>query len=89
MLNIVKNITITKNKSFEFQLTKWENWTNYFNFCLTFNRRQDHAGLRFDIEILGLNLRTQIYDHRHWDYSELPRPKGRGITVQRSGSYLG
>ena len=57
------------NKAWEVQLCQWEDWTNYFNFSLSFTRKTDHAGFRFNAEILGLFLEAQIYDTRHWDYS--------------------
>ena len=58
---------ISKNKSFElgvffythdlFELDISTDWRGY-----------DHAGPRFSITILGLEISLSIHDHRHWDY---------------------
>ena len=58
------------NKFWELQLEKWENWTNYFEFYLKFDRHCDHAGFRFYIEISGYSINFRIYDSRHWDYEK-------------------
>lgn len=39
-----------------------------FNFALTF--RQDHAGIRLELGLLGRNICAQIYDARHWNRNE-------------------
>ncbi len=37
-------------------------------FTFNFTIRGDHAGLKFDFGILGLDINFMIYDNRHWDY---------------------
>lgn len=41
---------------------------NIINFQCRWNRKVDHAGFLFELEILGLSTHFEIYDHRHWDY---------------------
>jgi hypothetical protein len=58
---------LSKNKSLELQSGTWSHWS-YFHFQLRLNRKTDHAGFYFYIEILGLYFIFQIFDHRHWDW---------------------
>ena len=62
------NYTLTTNKSLEFQFSKWPVY-HIFNIRLDTNWiGSDHAGISFEIEILGVMLHINLYDHRHWDY---------------------
>ncbi len=56
------------HKFWEIQLASFDDFTNYFNFSLRWNRKCDHAGVNLTIEILSLYFCFQIYDSRHWDY---------------------
>ena len=38
------------------------------NFEFHWNRNADHAGIGFELGLLGYGLEFQIYDTRHWDY---------------------
>jgi len=57
---------LTKNKSLEIQFGKWKHWS-WFHFGVELTRKQDHAGFRLNIEIVGFDLNIIVYDHRHWD----------------------
>lgn len=59
---------ITKNKCLELQL--WNdsgNITNIINVNFTWSIRTDHAGFRFNFELLSFMFEFNIYDTRHWD----------------------
>jgi hypothetical protein len=59
---------LTKNKSFSIQLTKWKAH-KILDFSLdTHLTGQHHAGIEFQIELIGLFLDIKFYDNRHWDY---------------------
>lgn len=60
-------INLSKNKTLELQSGTWQEWS-YFDFRMKWNRRTDHAGFDFNIEILGLYFILTVYDNRHWDY---------------------
>lgn len=64
---IAKSFSVTKNKSLEIQLTLF---SNIFQFGVNFDwrRKCDHAGIYFDIQVLGLFLGISISDNRHWNY---------------------
>jgi hypothetical protein len=58
-----------------FQIFGSDNWFHIglnlfqlFNIKLAWSRKCDHAGIIFDIEILGLDFEIYLYDTRHWDY---------------------
>lgn len=57
---------ITKNKSISIQGSHF-NWANLIGitFDLSFNGC-DHAGLFFDLTLLGYDLIINIYDNRRW-----------------------
>jgi len=68
-MHIVKSNKITKNKAYELEIIYKEfEWTNFFKFNLMFNRKTDHAGLHFELEIMDFQFYFRIYDIRHWDY---------------------
>ena len=59
--------SLSKNKAWEIQLMK----TSDIVFGqLEFSTRKDHAGLHIELGVLGFNLAGQIYDTRHWDYTQ-------------------
>jgi hypothetical protein len=39
------------------------------NLSLEFTTRRDHAGLRFELGLLGYELGFVFFDIRHWDYN--------------------
>jgi hypothetical protein len=59
-----RDFPISHNKSLELGLYKG-NAIVGFSFSWTF--RQSHAGLSFDLELLGWQFTFNQYDHRHWD----------------------
>ena len=60
--------SLTKNKAFSIQITKWAP-TNLFSIGLdTCWFGQDHGGIGFDIELFGYFLNVNLYDKRHWDW---------------------
>lgn len=60
-------INLSKNKTLELQSGTWLEWS-YFDSRMKWNRRTDHAGFDFNIEILGLYFILTVYDNRHFDY---------------------
>lgn len=57
-----------KNKFWEIQAYREEHWTEYFNLHFSLTRKCDHAGLRFELNILSFGFEFMVYDKRHWDY---------------------
>ena len=48
-------------------------YINIFNLLelnINKNKKSDHAGFRFNMNILGLNFDYTYYDIRHWNYDE-------------------
>ena len=43
-------------------------YCSYFSFMIDLDTKTDHAGLHFSLSLLGLSLKFDIYDNRHWDY---------------------
>ena len=58
---------LTKNKGLEVQLSNFGKSGNLFSFVIDWTRRQDHAGLMFKIEVVGLFFSFVLHDYRHWD----------------------
>ena len=58
----------TQHKAFSFQITKFPAYQLLDISLNTEWRGSDHAGPRFEIDILGLFFGIGIYDTRHWDY---------------------
>ena len=59
---------LTKNKSWEFEVSKHSYVIFNISFRLTF--RQHHAGLKLELGLLGYETTLQLYDVRHWNYKE-------------------
>ena len=57
---------LVKNTIFEIQFSKWKCW-EYFYICFKWTRKQDHAGLGLDIQIMGFEISLSVVDRRHWD----------------------
>lgn len=60
--------SLTTNKAFEIQFTKWRPTTLFSIGLDTRWRGCDHGGIRFDIEVFGYFLNLNLYDKRHWDW---------------------
>lgn len=58
---------ITKNKSWEIELSYYAYEWFIFNIDLSWTGR-DHAGPNFEVGIFGYNISGNIHDNRHWDY---------------------
>lgn len=41
-----------------------------FGYDIHFTRCEDHAGIRFGITLFGITGQIELYDNRHWNYSE-------------------
>ena len=41
---------------------------NYFDLEISWNKKQDHAGFNFMLNILKFSFEFNIVDTRHWDY---------------------
>jgi len=61
--------SITKNKTLEIQVTRWEDW-QWFEFECKWTRRQDHAGFQLNVQVLGFYFHIWFCDNRHWDWDE-------------------
>lgn len=55
--------TPIKNFHWEFQVCKSN---DVATFAFEFNPRQDHAGIKFAIGLIGYWMFFQVYDERHW-----------------------
>lgn len=54
-----------KNKALEVELL---GSSDIIDIHLSMTRRQSHAGIKFELGLLGYNLHCMFYDTRHWDY---------------------
>ncbi len=62
-----KSGSITKNKHWDLQLTRYK--PDYLGLRLdTCWRGRDHAGFSVELILFGYNFHANIYDSRHWDY---------------------
>ena len=61
---------ITKHKFLEIEAGEHEEWWSYFDFHVGWSRRVDHAGFRFEIDIVCFSFSFIIYDHRHWNFDQ-------------------
>ena len=55
-----------KNKFIEIEVTKD---SSIVAFSIDLTTRQSHAGLEFEIGLLGYCFRFNFYDSRHWNYN--------------------
>lgn len=58
---------LTTNKAVSFDLLRWEDWTEYFEFRVKIDRKTDHAGIEVKFTVLGLEVRISLFDIRHWN----------------------
>lgn len=58
---------LTTYKDFEIECVD-DNW-NIFSIEFKKGFKEDHAGIRFAISLLGKELYLQLVDIRHWDYT--------------------
>jgi hypothetical protein len=56
------------NKHFEMQLDN--GGSEWFRLDVGTRSRQDHGGIFFEVELLGLYLALTVYDARHWNHDE-------------------
>lgn len=56
--------TFVKHKYWECEILK-TNDIVFMQFSIT--HRRDHAGVRFEVGLVGYNLSVNIYDNRHWN----------------------
>lgn len=56
-----------KNKYWEVQFMKDD---ELFRIEFEWSIRQDHAGIRLELGLLGYKGSFTIYDNRHWNYNE-------------------
>lgn len=54
-----------KNKFWEFEILKS---SDIVTLLFEVTHRQDHAGVNFELALLGYGIHFMIYDNRHWDY---------------------
>jgi hypothetical protein len=77
----IRNFWNTKNKfkgyfSYHKRLTRFKHFEtecikdNYHLFSLEFKIgvKEDHAGVRAALSLLGVEIYIHIYDERHWNY---------------------
>jgi hypothetical protein len=53
-------------KHWEFEILKS---TDVVSFLFEITHRQNHAGLNFELALLGYGIHFMIYDNRHWDFA--------------------
>ena len=61
--------------SIRFKILKLSKFINIsifglLDFHISYNNKGDHAGFRFNIDILGLYFEFNICDIRHWDFDQ-------------------
>jgi len=61
------NGSVTKNKAWELEIISDRSDLLHLEFGLSF--REDHAGLRLELGLLGFVVLFKFYDCRHWDYN--------------------
>lgn len=59
-----KRIPVTKNKTVEIQIDRT---TTLIGVSLNWSIRSDHAGIRLELELLGIECLFSFEDNRHWD----------------------
>ena len=59
---------LSKFKAFELELIRDTNSLILFVFRAT--ARSDHAGVSFEVGLLGFSINFRLYDTRHWDYDK-------------------
>ena len=62
-----KFFKISKYKNVEIEIGFLKTMHDYFDFNLSWSRRQDHAGYFSYISIGRLKFELNIHDIRHWD----------------------
>lgn len=74
-----------KHKALEIQVAYFG--TDFFDINCSWRRRQDHAGISFEITLLGVLFALCLYDYRHWNSAENrfyledePEPSGIGVN---------
>jgi hypothetical protein len=63
-----KSGSFTKNKHWELQLTRYTPELIGFRLDTRF-RGHDHGCILVELILLGYNFHANIYDSRHWDYT--------------------
>ena len=58
---------ISKNKAFEFEITRYSYDLVTIHFSTHWSGR-DHAGPKLELALLGYAVTATVYDTRHWDY---------------------
>lgn len=67
-MNIQFEPQLTKNKSVNFGIVSdFEHIWCWFNFNMCWSRigKRDHAGFELSIDIVGIYIFINLYDHRH------------------------
>lgn len=59
--------TLFEHKYWEVQIMKDD---EIFRIEFEWTHRQDHAGLRLELGIVGYKGAFTFYDNRHWDYDQ-------------------
>jgi len=49
-----------------YRQTEW----SWIDIMLRWTRKEDHAGILINVELIGFNLTFNIYDERHWNYEK-------------------
>ncbi len=64
---VTKHGMLTQNKAWEFNIYRT---STIFSKSLELTMCRDHSGLRLEIGLLGYDVEFQIFDVRHWDYTQ-------------------
>lgn len=84
----IQHWRLSEHKSLEIQLAWWDRKDTLGRIEVDAPLRgQDHAGIRIEIGLLGLDLMLNLYDSRHWDYErETWQRYEEGADVVRDGA---
>ena len=58
---------ISKNKTWELQFSRSHGLI--FSFTISTHFKQSHAGYSVELGLFGYIFQADIYDNRHWDYT--------------------
>jgi len=62
-------VKVSKNKNIEVEILYQKEW-DWFVFSFEITRKCDHAGVSFELEIIGISFQISFYDSRHWNYDK-------------------
>ena len=61
---------LSKNKSLDLQVSSWATYYTVIDFSFKWTIRRSHAGIELDFGLFNYCVCINLYDSRHWNYSE-------------------